>query len=174
VRELDFTSIDAGAGLTYRPLWLRGSDLFARYNFTDLISASSGQEFFQNHTAVFGAQRTFIFGRAHYAYAGVSAQFGFADPVENERDEYSGYAGYHLQVTRRLQADLFYRGGFFQYSGGNRQDWNQIVSLSGRYEVTTWLAVTMSAYLTTNRSNRPTFDYDAGNVGGGIGVTMRF
>jgi hypothetical protein len=123
---------------------------------------------------VFGAQRTFVFGRAHYAFAGVCAQFGFADPIENERDEYSAFAGYHLQVTRRLQADLFYRGGCFQYSVGNRQDWNQIISVSGRYEVTTWFAVSTSAYFTTNRSNRETFDYDAGNVGGGIGLTMRF
>jgi hypothetical protein len=94
--------------------------------------------------------------------------------VENERDEYSAYAGYHVQVTRRLQADLFYRGSCFQYSVGNRHDWNQIGSVSGRYEVTAWLAITLSAYLTTNRSNRETFDYDAGNVGGGIGVMMRF
>lgn len=174
VNALDFNSLDVGSGLSYRPSWLWDTELFARYNFTNLVSAETDDTFFKNHTITFGAQRAFVFGRAHYAFAGASALFGFADPKEAQRNEFSAYAGYHLQATRRFEADLLYRYGYFVYGEGGRRDHNQTIALSLRYEFTEWFAVFASAYFGINRSNQSVFDYDAGNLGGGLGLSFKF
>lgn len=172
---LDFNSIDAGAGLTWAPEHLAGVALFGRYNFTDLIGDETGDEFFQNHTIALGAQKTFILSRAHAFFLGASAQFGFADPSVSQRDEYSAYVGYHLQATRHLEADLFYRYGYFVYrEEGERRDHNQTLSLSLRYNLTRWMSISASSFLGWNRSNAEVFDYHVWNVGGLFGVSLRF
>ena len=172
---LDFQSIDAGGGLTWAPERLRGVVLYARYNFTDLIGARSGDTFFTNHTITLGAQRTWSLSRAQSLFAGASGQWAFADPEPAQRDEYSLYAGYQLQATRRLQAAVSYRYGYFIYrEEGERKDHNQAASLSLRYDVSPWAAVTASTFFGVNRSNEEVFDYDVVNAGGGLGLTVQF
>ncbi len=74
-----------------------------------------------------------------------------------------------------MQADLFYRYGFFNYrEEGSRHDHNQTLSLALRYEITHWAAVSGSTFLGLNRSNEAAFDYDVLNAGGGLGLSLRF
>jgi hypothetical protein len=172
--QLNFTSLDFGGGLSYRVPQLGGVTLFARYNFNDLISEESGDEFFQNHTITTGAQKIFPLARAHAIVLGAAAQWGFADPEEAERDEYSIYAGYHVELTRSFHADLFYRAAYYRYSAADRDDVNQNVSASVRYRLTDWASVNASASFGFNRSSEEVFDYDVINSGGGLAVDVRF
>ena len=172
---LDFNSFDAGAGLTWTPPQLKGVALFVRYNFTDLFSDSTGDKFFENHAVAIGAQKVWALSRTHAVFAGASAQFGFADPAEAQRDEYGGYAGYHWQATPALSADLFYRYGYFVYrEEGQRRDHNQAFSFGLRYDVTRWMTVSGSSFVGVNRSNVGVFDYEVLNAGGGLGLSLRF
>jgi hypothetical protein len=171
---LDFESVDAGVGLNYRLRQLWDITLFARYNFTDLIGGRTGDEFFQDHTFTLGAQKTFALSRAHSIVTGISGQWGIADPSVAERDEYSIYGGLQVQATRQIEADLFYRLGYFVYREASRRDVNQTVTLSLRYNVAEWLSVNGTTYFGVNSSNRSTFDYNVFNAGGGLGASLRF
>lgn len=174
-RTLDFNSIDAGLGLTWVPAKMRGVALFGRYNFTELFSEHDGDAFFENHTVTIGAQKNFVLGRAHYFFGGLSAQAGFADPAAAQRDEYSAYGGYHVDLTQNLEADIAYRYGFFLYrEEGSRRDHNQSVTIALKYNVTDWFSVVATSFFGWNRSNQRIYDYDVVNGGVGLGVTARF
>lgn len=172
--ELDFESVDAGGGVSYRLRQLWNLTLFARYNFTDLISGESGDEFFQNHTFTLGAQKTFDLSRAHSIVTGLSGQWGISDPSLAERDEYTAYTGLQVQATRHLESDLFYRLSYFDYRENDRHDINQTITLSVRYTLGDWFSINATSYFGTNSSNQSTFDYDVINIGGGLGASLKF
>ncbi len=173
--ELDFQSIDLSAGVAWTPPQLRGAEVLLRYTHTNLTTAKDTTEFYSNHAILLGVQKVVPFGRAQAVYLGASAQWSFADPEPAGRDEYVAYAGYRAQLTRHVDADLFYRYGRYVYrEGKGRQDHNQTVSLALRYTPTPWLTLSATGFLGANRSNRPAFDYDVGNVGVGLQVALRF
>lgn len=173
-RQLDFSSVDAGVGVSYHSEKLGGIDLFARYGFNELISEGTGDVFFQNHTVLLGVQKAVSFSQAHYAYLGAVGLLGFADPVQSERSELSAYAGYHLQATRNLEADLVYRYAYLRYTEGDRADHNQTLSLGLRYRFTDWFHASASTYMSWNRSNQEVFNYDAANAGVGLTLSLQF
>ena len=173
-RQLDFSSVDVGIGVSYHAGKLGGIDLFARYGFNELISAGTNDVFFTNHTVLLGAQKVISFRQAHYAYVGASGQLGFADPQKSERSELSAFAGYHLQATRNLEADLLYRYAYLRYAEGGRGDHNQTVSLGLRYRFTDWCIASATSYLSWNRSNQAVFEYDTANAGVGLTLSLQF
>ncbi len=173
-RQLDFNSIDAGAGISYHSGKLGGVDLFARYNFNELLGAKSGDVFFTNHTITLGLQKSVSFSQAHGVYFGLSGQVGFADPQESERSELSAFTGYHLQATRKLEMDLGYRYSFLPYSDSGRADHNQTVSLGLRYRFTEWVSASSSGFWSWNGSNRVPFQYEAASGGGGLSLSWQF
>lgn len=173
-RQLDFSSFDLGIGLTYHSEKLGGIDLYARYGFNELRSAETDDVFFTNHALLVGAQKVVSFSQAHYAYVGVSGHLGFADPQASERSELSAFAGYHLQATRNLEADLLYRYIYLRYAEGGRGDQNQTISLGFRYRITDWCFASATSYIGWNRSNQSVFNYDTANAGGGLTLSVVF
>ena len=174
-RELDFQSTDLSAGVTWTAPVLRGVDVSARYTFSDLTTAERTREFYKNHAILLGVQKTIPFSRAQLVYFGASAQWSFADPKPAGRDEYVGYAGYRLQLTRRIDADLYYRYGHYVYRyGRGRRDDNHTGAISLHYRPAEWLSLSISSFLGANRSNRAAFDYDVGNAGVGVQCSVQF
>ncbi len=174
-RELDFQSTDLWMGVTWAAPVLRGLDVSARYTFSDLTTAERTREFYKNHAILLGVQKVVPFSRAQSVYFGASAQWSFADPKQAGRDEYVGYAGYHAQLTRRIDADLFYRYGHYVYRyGSGRHDENQTVSMSLHYRPTDWLNFSASTFFGVNRSNRTAFEYDVLNGGVGVQCSLQF
>lgn len=175
-RELDFQSVDLSAGVAWAPSILRGGELLLRYLLTDLTTADEQEEFYKNHAVLLGVQKVVPFARAHAAYFGASAQWSWAEPQEPGRDEYSAFAGYHLQATERLEADISYRYGWFLYrqSEDDRRDQNHTLSLSLRYVPVPWAAISASTFLGINRSNRAVFDYEVWNAGIGLQISVKF
>ncbi len=173
--ELDFQSIDLSAGVAWTPPQLRGAEVLLRYTHTSLTTAEDTTEFYSNHAILLGVQKVVPFGRAQAVYFGASAQWSFADPEPAGRDEYVAYAGYRAQLTRSIDADLFYRYGRYVYrEGEGRQDNNQTLSLALHYTPRPWLSFSATGFYGVNRSNRRAFDYDVGNVGVGLQVSLRF
>lgn len=172
--QLDFNSIDVGTGLTAQLASLWNISPFLRYNFTALFSDETGDTFFKNHLVTVGAQKVFPLAPAHYLYAGGAAAFGFSDPADARRNEYSLFAGYHLEVTRALGLDLNYRLAWLQYVENDRADLNQSVSLGLRYRVADWLSTSASVAYTRSVSDDSAFDYQAINTGAGLSLSIQF
>ena len=175
IGALDFQNIDFHCGLTLAPSRMRGTALYARYNFTELAANHSGDVFYTNHAITLGAQRAFSFSRAHGITLGVSGQWAVTDPSDVQRDDYSAYVGYRLRVARDFTADLFYRMNYFVYreSGDDRRDLRNSLSLNLRYEFNPNVAVSTIGYYSFNESNRD-FDYRVGNLGATAGFEARF
>ncbi len=173
--ELDFQSIDLSAGVAWSPPQLRGAEVMVRYTHTNLTTAKDTTEFYSNHAILLGVQKVVPFGRAQAVYFGASAQWSFADPEPAGRDEYVAYAGYRAQLTRSIDADLFYRYGSYVYrEGQGREDDNQTLSLALHYTPRPWLSFSATGFYGVNRSNRSAFDYDVGNLGVGLQLSLRF
>lgn len=173
--QLDFQSTDLSAGLAWSPPQLRGADVLLRYTFTDLTTAERVREFYKNHAILLGVQKVVPFTRSQAVYFGTSAQWSFADPKPAGRDEYTVYAGYRAQLTRHVDADLFYRYGRYVYRyGSGRHDNSQTLSLSLHYTPTEWLSLSATGFVGANRSNQPAFDYDVANAGVGLQFSVRF
>ena len=173
--ELNFQSVDLLTAIAWTPPHLHGAEVLVRYTFTDLTTEKRTREFYKNHAILLGVQKVVPFSRAQAVYFGGSAQWSFADPKSVGRDEFAGYAGYRAQLTRNEDADLFYRYGRYVYRYGNgRHDNNQTLSLALRYTPLEWVTFSTTGFLGSNRSNRPVFDYDVGNVGVGVQVSLRF
>lgn len=171
--ELDFTSLTAGAGLSWAPTNFGGVSLFARYDFIELLNRQSS-EILQDHEFTVGAQRTFALGRSHSIVVGGTGMFGISTPDAAQRNQTGLFIGYHLQVTRAFGADLFYRPAFYYYGEADRRDFNQTVSFNLRYQLTPWADANGFLAFTDNRSNRSVFDYEVVSTGAGLGVTVRF
>ena len=175
ISELDFQSTDLSAGVTWTAPVLGGTDVSLRYAFTDLTTATHTREFYNNQAVLLGVQKVVPFSRAQAAYVGASAQWSFAEPQPAGRDEYSAYAGYRAQLTRHIDADLFYRYGRYIYRRGEgRKDDNHTVSISLHYTPAEWLSFSASTFFGADRSNRAAFDYDVANAGVGIQASVRF
>jgi len=173
--QLNFQSTDFSIGVTRSPPQLHGAEAVVRYTFTDLTTADHVREFYKNQAILLGIQKVVPFSRAQGVYFGASAQWSFAEPQPDGRDEYTVYAGYRAQLTRHISADLFYRYGRYIYrSGDGRKDNNQTVSLGLRYSPKDWLSFSLTSYLAADRSNQPAFDYNVGNLGVGMQVSIRF
>lgn len=173
--DLDFQSVDLSAGLAWSPPVLRGAELQLRYTFIDLTTAEPVHEFYHNHAILLGLHKGVPLSRTQAIYAGAAAQWSFADPAPTGRDEYTAYAGYRVELARHLDADLFYRYGRHIYRADHgRKDHNHTVSVTLRYSPEEWLAISASGFFGANRSNRPGRDYDAGNAGAGLQLSLRF
>ena len=173
--ELNFQSVDLSTAVVWIPPQLRGAEVLARYTFTDLTTEENTREFYKNHAILLGVQKVVPFSRAQAVYFGASAQWSFADPAPTGRDEYVAYAGYRAQLTRNLDADLFYRYGRYVYRDGDgRHDNNQTLSLGLHYTPKDWVTFSATGFLGANRSNQPAFDYDVGNAGVGLQMSLRF
>ncbi|MFN2621843.1 MAG: hypothetical protein ABR611_03270 [Chthoniobacterales bacterium] len=172
-RALDFETIGGGAGLSWLVPRGAGIILFGRYDFTEVLDASSN-ELLQDHAFTFGAQKIFVFGRSHFLSAGINGSLGLSTPRSQQRDQAAMQAAYHLQITRSLDLDFAYRYAAQFYNEGDRLDHNQTLSLAMGFSPNRWLRLTASISVARNDSNEAAFEYDVFNLGSGLGASVSF
>ena len=172
--ELNFESLTIGAGLTYNLWFFYGINAGLEYNYDRLTSEGYGDEIYSDQRLTLSLSRNFILSRAHYFYVVAAAQAGWSDPEEAARDEFTLLTGYHVRLARSFELDLFYRLGFFHYTEADREDVNQTVQFSARYNFTKWLSANASFGASFNDSNRTGFDYQALNTSAGFFVSWKF
>lgn len=171
--QLDFEKLWAGVGLSWAVPRAPGIIIFGRYDFSEVLDASSN-ELLQDHEFSVGAQKIFVLGRSHYLAAGLTGIVGLSTPRSQQRDQAAIYAAYHLQVTRSFDLDLLYRYAAQFYNEGGRIDRNQTISLAMGIAATRWLRVAGSISAARNDSNESAFEYDVFNVGGGVKLEINF
>ncbi|HEY0369870.1 MAG TPA: hypothetical protein VGC85_09755 [Chthoniobacterales bacterium] len=173
ITSLDFADFALGAGLNWTPRNFAGVNFFARYDFTELLDRSSNQ-ILMEHAVTLGAQKTIALGRSHAFSFGLSGTGAVADPTAAQREVISGFANYHLDLTRNWSTDIFYRPAVHFYTEHGRIDFNQILSVDLRYRLGPAAEFhTMFSY-GFNRSNSSVFDYDVITTGGSIAFTAHF
>lgn len=171
--SLDFASLGAGAALSWSPPFLAGANLFARYDFTELLNDDS-DEILNDHEWTLGAQRGFALGRSQAIVAGIAGSARISDPHAAQRDQLSVFVGYQLQITRALATDISYRFGYYFYNSDGRVDRNHVISWNVRYRLNESVDLGLFASFAANRSNNASFEYNVVNPGGGIGFNVRF
>lgn len=171
--ELDFETVGVGGGLSWLVPHMPGIILFGRYDFTEVLDASS-DELLQDHALTAGLQKIFVFGRSHFLSAGINGVFGLSKPRSQQRDQAAIQAAYHLQITRSLDADLVYRYAAQFYTEGDRLDHNQTLSLALGFMPNRWLRFGALISAARNDSNEAVFEYDVFNFGGGIRGEISF
>ena len=171
--ELDFANLGLGAGLAWAPQNFGGVSFFARYDLTELIG-SDGAHILSDNVFTGGAQKVFVFGRAHALTLGTTGSLGFSDPQSAQRHQVTAFASYHVQIARDFGADLLWRPAGHFYEELDRVDFNNIVSLTLRYRISRYADFSAFASYGVNRSETPTFDYDVFTTGAGVIVAVRW
>lgn len=171
--DLDFESFGGGIGLNWAPAFASGTEFFARYDATKLLTRG-GNDLLTEHEFTAGAERVLVLSRAHALDFTVFGGAGIADPHSAQRDILAGAVGYHLRLSRDVDLDAGYRAAVYFYNAGGRTDFNGVGSISLGYHPTRWSTVAAYGSFGTNRSNHSTFDYDAGVVGGGVNFSWQF
>ena len=171
--ELDFQGLGFGTGLFWTPEQIAGVELFAHYDFIELIDRHS-EEILRDHEFTIGAQRVFPVGRAHAFVLGVNLMAGVAAPDSAQRDQAGLFLAYRLQATRSLGVEFLYRFAGYFYNDPGRTDRNQLLSVSAHYRLVEWADINAFFSFADNRSDHSAFSYEAATNGGGLSATIRF
>ena len=171
--SLDFENLGVGAAVFWNPEHFCDVSFFARYDFIELLDRHS-EEILRDHEFTVGGQKIFAVGKSQAFTLGVTGMGGIADPSAAQRQQVGVFAGYHWQITRQFEAELFYRFSAYFYDRADRMDCNHIVSGSVRYRVSRYADLNAFVSFGGNRSDTAGFDYNVVTTGGGAGFTLRF
>ena len=172
---LSFNSLDLGAGLIYVFRDFGDLSVFARYNYNLLTNASVSESIFYQQTIRMGLQKPLVFSRAHSATIAFNTDLNLDGwPDYALRNRFALLAGYQANLTRRLQANLFYQIAYFPFLDTNRRDWNQILSAGLAYIFTPWFSLNASVSASFNDSSDNFYTYDVLNTGAGVSAMLKF
>jgi hypothetical protein len=174
--SFDFGSLDCEAGLTYfmpqfHNLVLRGWYDFNRLTLGDRL----GDEFFSNHGIILNAELPFRIGRAQQFSVGADTNLSVgADHQSPRRNDYEGYLGYSVDLTRSFSLHAVGRVVVRDYHQNGRTDVSEIISGTASYRLNNLLSISAISSFARSDSNQDVFDYNVGNVGGVVEFSLRF
>lgn len=172
---LSFNSLDLGAGLIYVVRELDDLSVFARYNYNLLTNASSDGSLFYQQTIRLGLNKPFVFSRAHSANVGLVADFNLDGwPRYALRNRFALLTGYTVNLTRLIQANLFYQIGYFPFVESSRQDLNQLVSFGLTLNINPRFSINTSVSGGFNSSTESFYSYSVLNTGVGVSANYKF
>lgn len=172
---LSFNSLDLGAGLIYVVPELDNLSVFARYNYNFLSNSSSDSSLFYQQTIRLGLNKPFVFSRAHSANVGLVADLNLDGwPGYALRNRFALLTSYQVNLTRLLQANLFYQIGYFPFAQTARRDWNQLVSLGFTVNINPRFSINTSVSGGFNSSNDALYTYSVLNTGVGVSANYKF
>jgi len=172
--DFNFTSFDAIAGVVWYVPQYHNLILRLRYDFNRLTD-DEFDEFFQNHSVIAIAEMPFQLGQAMQLNLGALVNISVSSsPQSPRRNDFEVYAGYAVQLSRSFSVDAVGRVIVKDYYKGDRTDINEILALTANYRPNAWLTLSAIATLSWNQSNQSVFDYNVADLGGGVGVTLKF
>jgi hypothetical protein len=174
--SFNFGSLDVQAGLNYFLPQFHNLILRSWYDFNRLTSGDQlGEEFFSNQGLIFNAELPFQFSRGQQLSVGADANISVgADHQSPRRNDYEGYAGYSVSLTRAFTVNAVGRIVDRDYHQNGRNDLSEILSLAATYRLTTWCSVSAISSFAHSDSNQDVFDYNVANVGGAVALSVKF
>ena len=173
--SFNFASFDAIAGLVYYIPQLNNLSLRANIDYNRLTGTDNFDDFFSNVALNLSAEVPFRIGRAQQVSVGVNANTSlYANPSPPRRNDFSVYAGYTVNLSRRFSLNASANFVVRPYDSGGRTDVSEILALSANYRIRDWLTISAISSVVANQSNLGAFDYEVFNVGGGITLSWKF
>ena len=175
VSSFNFASFDALAGLIYTAPNLHNLVVRANLDYNRLTGTDNFDDFFSNVSLGVSAEVPFRIGRAQQISVGVDANVSlYADPDPPQRNDFSAYVGYSVNLSRNFSLNAAGRLVVRPYDTGSRTDVSEILALSANYRIREWLTVSAISTFVANQSNRDAFDYEVFNIGGGVTLSWKF
>jgi hypothetical protein len=174
--DFDFGSMDVEAGLSYmlpqfHNLILRADYDFNRLTFSDRVL----DEFYSNHSIILNAEVPYRVCRAAQVVFGADANLSVgADHQAPRRNDYEGYLGYSVFISRSFSLDGTGRVVVRDYHQNDRTDVSEVVSASANWHLTNWWTMSAIGTFAHSDSNHDVFDYDVANVGGAVSLSLKF
>lgn len=173
--SLSFNSLDLGGGVIYVLRDLEDLSFFARYNWNMLTDAGANDVIFEQQTIRLGLQKPFVFSRAHSAVVAFQTDLNLAGfPDYALRNRFALLGGYQANLTRHVQANLFYQIAYLPFAETSRQDLNQILSAGLAWNFNEQFSINASVSASFNESNDSFFTYSVLNTGGGVSAVFKF
>lgn len=174
--SFDFGSLDCEAGLSYYMPQYHNLMLRAWYDFNRLTNGDRlGDEFFSNHGIILNAELPFRLNRAQQFAIGADTNLSVgADHQSPRRNDYEGYIGYSVDLTRSFSIHAVGRVVARDYHQNGRTDVSEIISATATYRLNNYLWISAISSFAHSDSNQDVFDYDVGNAGGVVELSMRF
>jgi hypothetical protein len=174
--ELNFGDFAVDAGLSLVLPQLDNLVLRTQYTYDRLTMKDSFDAFFENHAFILNAELPVRIGRAQQLAFGTAATLSVRSiPESPRRNDYDGYVGYTLVLTRALTINAVGRVVVRDYYHQNaRVDFSEIGALTATYNFNRYFSATALGTLAANQSNQSIFDYKVGNAGGSFSLAIKF
>lgn len=172
---LDYEYLQASLGLIYLEPRLSDSIIFLQGQYGRTTSDDFGQDVLNSFSILGGIQKTVVFDRRNSLYVNLMGDWDVASDVDNlEHAEYIADMTYRFKIMRDLVLSASYRFTWFDYYNVDRSDGLNILGLYLTYSPYKWMNIYAGATFNFNDSDVDAFDYNATNLGGGVGVQIRF
>lgn len=172
---LDYESLDLSATLLYVEPRLSNALFFAQFNYLRITGDDFALDLLNSFSVKAGVQKIFLIDRRNSIQASILGDWDVSTDLDALfRDQYIGELTYRFKIMRDLVFATTYRYTYFDYREVDRQDHLQIIGASLTYTPKKWIELYATANLSLNDSNIDFFEYEAGSVGGGLGVKLRF
>ncbi len=172
---LDYEYLQASLGLIYMQPHLSDSIIFMQGQFGRTTSDNFGQGVLNSFSILGGIQKTVLFDRRNSLYVNLMGDWDVASDVDNlEHAEYIADVTYRFKIMRDLVLSASYRFTWFDYYNVDRSDGLNIAGVYLTYSPYKWMNIYAGGTFNFNDSNVSAFDYQSTNLGGGLGVQIRF
>jgi len=172
---LDYEYLEASAGLISVEPRLADSILYIQGYFNRMTTDSFSEDIVNSWSVRAGIQKTILFDRRNTLHINLMGDWDLdTDVAELERYEYVADVGYTFKLMRGLMLGASYRFTYFDYQEVDRADVLNLLGVNLVWSPRKWIDVYLAASYSFNNSDVDVFDYEAGNVGGGGGVRIRF
>lgn len=172
---LDYEYLQASLGLIYLEPRLSDAILFAQGQYGRTTANDFGDDVLNSFSILAGVQKSVIFDRRSSLNVNLMGDWDVAGDVDNlEHAEYIADISYRYKIMRDLAVSASYRFTWFDYYNLDRSDALNIVGLYLNWTPEKWITVYAGCTFNFNESNIDVFDYDSTNLGGGVGIQIRF
>ncbi|MES2440139.1 MAG: hypothetical protein V4584_13805 [Verrucomicrobiota bacterium] len=172
---LDYEYLQASLGLIYLEPRLWDSALFMQGQFGRTTSDDFGDDVLNSFSLLAGIQKTVLFDRRNSLYVNLMGDWDVATDVDDlEHAEYIMDLSYRFKIMRDLVLSASYRLTCFDYYNEDRSDVLNIMGVYLTYSPRKWMNIYVGGTFNINDSNVDVFDYQATNLGGGLGLQIRF
>lgn len=172
---LNFESMDGSLGLLYVEPKLWNSIFFVQGQYNRVTNDDFSNELVHSWSIRAGVQKTFLIDRRNSVHASVMGDWDLENSLDQlNRHEYIADLGYKFKLMRDLAVSISYRFTWFDYQDVDRSDCLHLVGTSLTWSPFKSVDVYATANFSNNNSTADSFDYEVLNVGGGIGVRLRF
>lgn len=172
---LDYEYLQASLGLIYLEPRLWDSILFAQGQFGRTTADNFDQDVLNSFSILAGIQKTVLFDRRNSLYVNLMGDWDLDTNVDElDHSEYIADLSYRFKIMRDLVASVSYRFTWFDYHNVDRSDALNIMGVFLNWSPEKWINFYVGYTFNINESNIDVFDYHASNLGGAVGIQIRF